>query len=215
MSTFCCKYFNFCVGYNHIKFCDIQEGIKTMRRRSADVKLAAAFFTLLKSTHYTEITVTDIVEEAGLSRTTFYRYYTDVIDMYNKISDGIFKAVFSEFSKVFSSETAGRGELFGQFCEKLESQKEYISLLSGENGGKKFFEIGIDKVFTYLNESKVNLSEEEKFAIKFVLFSGIGTYVKNIMDSTEFDQKYIAIYKKILTDAQEGAGRRNERFKQP
>ena len=47
-----------------------------MRQRSADIKLIQAFFKLLETKNYAKISVAEIVAEASLSRTTFYRYYT-------------------------------------------------------------------------------------------------------------------------------------------
>ena len=180
-----------------------------MRKRSADLKLIQAFFKLLETKNYAKITVAEIVTEASLSRTTFYRYYTDVYDMYDKISVAIADKIVAELAVVFSSHAISSAELFSIFCRKLDSQKEYIKLLSGENGGKEFFEIVIKRSFSSINKYNTDLSESEFFAIKFVLFSGIATYIKTLMDGTEFHSKYLEMYKKILLDAQE-AGERNE-----
>lgn len=180
-----------------------------MRRRSADVKLMQAFFKLLETKSYSKISVSEIVAEASLSRTTFYRYYTDVYDMYDKISVAIVDKIVAELIAVFSNESVSRNELFEEFCEKLEAQKRYIGLLSGKNGGKEFFEIVTKRAFSSMNEYNALLSDSDLFAVKFVLFSGIATYVKTIMYGTDFDSKYLEMYKRILIDAQE-AGRENE-----
>ena len=180
-----------------------------MRNRSADIKLKQAFFKLLETKSYSRISVSEVVAEAGLSRTTFYRYYTDIYDMYDKISVAIVDKIIAELAVVFSEKSDNRSSLLEAFCEKLESQKRYIRLLSGENGGKEFFEIVTGSAFLSMNENNLRLSESDFFAVKFVLFSGIATYVKTLMDGTDFDSKYLEMYKRILTDAQE-AGRENE-----
>ena len=179
-----------------------------MRQRSADIKLMQAFFKLLETKNYAKISVAEIVAEASLSRTTFYRYYTDVYDMYDKISNAIADKIVAELAVVFSNNAISSAELFSVFCEKLDSQKEYIKLLSGENGGKEFFEIVIRRSFSNLNKRDASLSESEFFAIKFVLFSGIATYIKTLMEETEFNVRYLELYKKILVEAQE-AGIKN------
>lgn len=180
-----------------------------MRRRKADTMLMLAFFKLLETKSYSKISVSEIVDEAGLSRTTFYRYYTDVYDMYDKISVSIVDKVISELFVVIAEKKADRGELFEMFCEKLESQKKYIRLLSGENGGKEFFETAIQRAFVYVKQYDLSFSEGDFFAIKFVLFSGIASYIRTLIDGTDFDSKYLETYKRILIEAQE-AGRKNE-----
>lgn len=180
-----------------------------MRRRKADNKLMLAFFKLLETKSYSKISVSEIVAEAGLSRTTFYRYYTDVYDMYDKISVAVVDRIVAELAVVFTDKSVDRESLLEAFSEKLESQKRYIKLLSGENGGKEFFEIVTKRAFFCLGQYGALLSKSDFFAVKFVLFSGIATYVKTIQDGTEFDSRYLEMYKRILADAQE-AGRENE-----
>ena len=180
-----------------------------MRRRSADIKLMQAFFRLLETKSYSKISVSEIVTQADLSRTTFYRYYTDVYDMYDKISAAIVGRIIDELVVIFSENSVCRSELLEEFCERLETQKRYIRLLSGENGGKEFYEIVTRIAFSRMNENNARLSESDFFAAKFVLFSGIATYVKTLLDGTDFDSKYLEMYKRILADAQE-AGRENE-----
>lgn len=180
-----------------------------MRSRTADMKLINAFFDLLEVKSYKKISVAEIVAEASLSRTTFYRYYTDMYDMYNKISVAIVDKIVAELVVIFLNKAISREELFENFCEKLRSQKRYISLLSGENGGKEFFDIVINRASLCLTQVDFELSEADFFAAKFVLFSGIATYIKTLMDGTEFDSKYLEMYKRTLIEAQE-AGRKNE-----
>lgn len=180
-----------------------------MRKRSADMKLIQAFFKLIESKNYAKITVAEIVAEASLSRTTFYRYYTDVYDMYDKISVAIIDSIISELIFAFSDRSADRGELLDIFCDKLESQKKYIKLLSGENAGKEFFETVIKRVLMCFDGYNSSFTESEFFAVRFVLLSGIATYIKTLMNGTDFDRKYLEMYKRILIEAQE-AGRKNE-----
>lgn len=45
------------------------------------------FFELLKEKPVNRITVTQICENAGINRTTFYKYYLDVWDLLDKIED--------------------------------------------------------------------------------------------------------------------------------
>ena len=180
-----------------------------MRKRNADRKLMAAFFDLLETKSYEKISVAEIVEAAGLSRTTFYRYYTDVYDMYEKISVGVIDRIIAELTVTLTVKSISRSERFQAFSEKLESQKRYIKLLCGENGGKEFFEIVTKRVFYCMKEYGALLNTGDFFAVKFVFYSGIATYLKTIMDGTEFDSRYVEMYERIFADAKE-VGRENE-----
>lgn len=173
-----------------------------MTKSSAQSRLIKAFFNLLEDKHYSKICVSDLISEASCSRTTFYRHYTDVIDMYNKICEQLAEGLIKELALSFSKENYVLSDMFDEFCQKLESQKKYISLLCGKNGDRRFFEIGLS-LSEYLAKT-INpfLSEIEMFTVKFIVSSTISTYVKCLLDETEFDRRYLVVYKNMLTEAQ-------------
>lgn len=173
-----------------------------MRNYGARERLIKAFFHFLENQHYTCISVTDLITEANVSRTTFYRYFDDVLDMYDKICQDMIEKLIAEIACAFIYEKPCIPDLFDTFCEKLESQKEYIALLCGKNGGRRFFEIGLAVLSAYIEENNIKLTKLEKSAFQFTVFSGIGTYVKSLIDGVEYNTKYLELYRKILTEAQ-------------
>ena len=177
-----------------------------LRRSESKQKLEIAFFKLLENHHYSKISVTDLIEEAGCSRTTFYRHYTDVLDMYDKVCFEIISKIVGDLSEGYYSGNTSLTDVFDDFCLKLESQKDYIVLLCGKNGGRKFFEVGLEFCMEFFQDTNPFLSSNEAFALRFIVLSGIASYVKALLDGTEFDRKYLDMYKKILSDAEkEGA----------
>lgn len=48
-----------------------------------------SFFALLKDRPVSKITVTKICEESGVNRTTFYKYYLDVLDLLDQIESDL------------------------------------------------------------------------------------------------------------------------------
>lgn len=70
-------------------------------RRSQFTKqiIQQTFFALLKEKDLNKITVKEIAEKADINRGTFYRYYTDVLDLYNKIQTSYIQTVKQEFSE--------------------------------------------------------------------------------------------------------------------
>ncbi len=60
-----------------------------------------------------QITVTDIVRRADISRGTFYLHYRDVYDLLAKIEDDTLRGVAELAEKYFVSRAAGRESLIG------------------------------------------------------------------------------------------------------
>ncbi len=176
-----------------------------MKKFGANQKLTKAFFHSLENKHYSKISVTDLIAEAGCSRTTFYRHYTDVLDMYNKICEEIINNLLNELADSFEKEDRGLSEMLDTFCDKLESQKYYIKLLCGENGGRKFFEIALERAIFCADRINPFLDENKRFLFKFVVCSGIGSYVKSLVDCEDFDIRTIEMYREFLSGAEKGS----------
>ncbi len=176
-------------------------------KKSTD-KMKRAFFALVEEKHYSKITVTELIGEAGVSRTTFYRHYKDIYDMYDKVCVELIEGIMFELFPSAVGETAyDLADIFVPFCERMISQRYYIGLLCGKNGNKKFFEIGSRMAVEYVESVSGMLSENELFALKFVTFSCISTFVKCVIEDTQFNRNSIIMYRKILTDAQKAGGR--------
>ena len=62
---------------------------KSLDRRTMKTKKAIfqAFSELLKEKELRKITVQEIVDKADISRVTFYKYYLDVYDLYDKVEN--------------------------------------------------------------------------------------------------------------------------------
>lgn len=176
-----------------------------MKKSDVNQKLIKAFFHSLESKHYSKISVTDLITEAGCSRTTFYRHYTDVLDMYNKICEEMVVIMLGELADSLAKENSSLSGLLDIFCDKLESQKYYIKLLCGENGGRKFFEIALERAIICADVLNPFLDENERFLFKFVVCSGIGSYVKSLIYSEDFDIRTLEMYREILSGTRKGS----------
>ena len=62
---------------------------------SARDRLEKAYFELLEEKHFSLITVSELIRKAQVSRTTFYRHYVDIFDMYEKVGDHMLEAFSS------------------------------------------------------------------------------------------------------------------------
>lgn len=121
--------------------------MKTDGCLTAKDKLEIAFFELLEENHYSKISVSELIEKAGVSRTTFYRHYVDIFDMYEKVCEHLLESFLEDMlSKPKDATVFDALVLFEGFCDVLKSQEKYIVLLCGENGGRQFFECLISLV---------------------------------------------------------------------
>jgi hypothetical protein len=68
------------------------------RRRDSQIKIEKAFVALLQERELKQITVSDIIKETGLNRSTFYANYVDIFDLADKTRAKLEK----DFSNLFS-----------------------------------------------------------------------------------------------------------------
>lgn len=155
----------------------------TSTNLSAKDKMEMAYFSLLENKPYNEITVSQLIKSADVSRTTFYRHYVDIFDMYEKVSVHIVEAFLEKFFFVSKDATNDPMSILASFATAFATQEKYIRLLCGSNGGRPFFDYAIaiiienmDK-FYFLNE---NISTDDIFYIKFTASSAISTYVLSV-----------------------------------
>lgn len=83
--------------------------------KSALDRLEKVNFDMLEGTHYSKITVSDIISKAGVSRTTFYRYYADIFDVHRKIAARLSSTIINECLKNVFQSVLKRQQLLRQY----------------------------------------------------------------------------------------------------
>ena len=68
-----------------------------MRSNDVKTKMKKAMVSLLRKKNYLQISVTDLVEEAGVARASFYRVYTSI----DKVLEDVFADVKDEMMSLF------------------------------------------------------------------------------------------------------------------
>ena len=66
-------------------------------------EVAKAFMSLMTKKTYLDITVTDIVNEAGIARASFYRNFNSIGDVIDLIVDDYFEDLMSDIFPVLNS----------------------------------------------------------------------------------------------------------------
>lgn len=71
---------------------------KKLDRRTAYTRMVIreSLYKLLEKKRLSEITVKELCEEADINRTTFYRNYMDIYDLYEKLEEELTEKVFAD-----------------------------------------------------------------------------------------------------------------------
>ncbi len=109
-------------------------------------QFAMALFSLMKVYKYIEITVTQLAQEANLSRKTFYRLFNDKNDVLKQLFDTLF---FDFFSEIKERGIKHYWDLVQVYFDFWESRKEILLLLSKNDLMPIMFE------YVYRNSEKI------------------------------------------------------------
>lgn len=90
-------------------------------------KLAAALYELMKVYKYSEITITQLAQEAKLSRKTFYRLFEDKDGVLQILFDGLYYQCFAELK---TRNVKRYWEFVQLYFDFWESRKEILFLLN-------------------------------------------------------------------------------------
>ncbi|MBQ8029166.1 MAG: TetR/AcrR family transcriptional regulator [Clostridia bacterium] len=170
-------------------------------------RIEEAYFHFLTEKHFSKIKVSEIIERAQVSRTTFYRYYVDIFDLNEKVVKRFLTDILSKLAAAFNEPSGNLALSFENFCKDLVGKEEYIKLLCSENSDKKLTDY-LFPVALNIGSEISRLNDNEIFALKFVALSGLMTYFKKLSENSEFTYDYLLIYKQILDYAQK-SGEKN------
>lgn len=104
-------------------------------------RIKNSLVTLLDMHKFDLITVNQIVDEAEITRSTFYRYYDDKYSLLSEIEEEILTQLHEARQKIdqqFAKEDMFNVEVFQMLFESLASYSETIRVLLGHNGDSSF-----------------------------------------------------------------------------
>lgn len=103
------------------------------RRRESREKIERAFVEMLQSREIKEITVSDIIKNTGLNRSTFYANYIDIFDLADKTRERLeseFTNLFAEYD--YFNRHDGALKMFTHIKENQIFYKTYFKLCYDE-----------------------------------------------------------------------------------
>ena len=135
-----------------------------------------AFAEMLNEKDISKITVTDIVEKAGISRGTFYAHYMDVYDLYNAIQSNMMEAVKETIEQVGAKTILlNPTEVLSQAFHFLDEKKFYYKLFITSSRSDAL----VMRIISYIGDALSStidgsFSETERKEINLFLYYSLG-----------------------------------------
>ena len=150
--------------------------INNARKKESKRKIERAFMQLIQTKEINEITVTDLVKNAKINRSTFYVNYLDIYDLAKQLKDKMFQDIL---------------ELYQEEAIKQKHSYDYLKLFKHIKDNQIYYKTMFKLNFNFMNYYDNHLEYDD--AIKYY-----GT-TKNIDYHIEFFKAGIsAIIKKWL-----------------
>jgi len=132
-----------------------------------DVKniIADSAEALFKKYDIENVTIQQIVDACGTSRTTFYRYFKDKYDLMN----WVYKRNVDPIIKIYNDGKDIR-KLSAEIFEFIKSKKEYFYYITRYNGQNSFFDFVTQYGYDYYETALKNLMKVNKLPYEYTLY---------------------------------------------
>ncbi len=143
--------------------------------KNAREKIIDAYFSCLKTRKYDKITVSSVIRKANVNRSTFYRYFVDIYDLYDCVCDETAGEVvssirFENLDGFFQQNFELLSKQYLNAYDIFPKYKDRINALAGKNGNlkvvKKYREKYAERLKREIGTDK--LTENEEYLIELV-----------------------------------------------
>lgn len=112
-------------------------------------RLKECFISLINKKAFNEITVTELCQQAGLNRSTFYAHYDDIYDLHESIQKELYDEFDETLRTYLSEDTLWLSSLFNPDTEeKIPVLKEILIFIErNQDIFRHFFTVGNDLNF--------------------------------------------------------------------
>lgn len=143
-----------------------------------------AFAQLLNEKDMSKITVTDIVDRAGISRGTFYAHYLDVYDLHIAIQNNVVESVNDAFDAVgIDSIIRDPSVIIRMGLQFLEKNKEYYKLFTSSKDGENLIRRLVAIIYDKYTERIGELTTQNNLrAVSYYLTYTLGGIRSVILD---------------------------------
>ena len=92
-----------------------------------------------------KIKIVDLVKQAGIGRSTFYKYYKDVDEVYSELKK-LYLTPFEKIAEAFDPKDDSLDDYFEKVCSILEFQREEYNILLNSKYNFSFYN-SFNKIF--------------------------------------------------------------------
>lgn len=140
------------------------------RRRESQERIAKAFIGMLQTKDIKDITVSDIIKETGLNRSTFYANYIDIFDLADKTRE----VLENEFSNLFAD--------YDYFNERTGALKMFTHIKENQLFYNTYFKLCYDdkhliSIYDSKRAEKEHINANIKYHIEFFR-NGLNAIIK-------------------------------------
>lgn len=155
---------------------------------------------LLEKKELSSIKVTEIVEEAGIGRGTFYLHYKDVYDLHEKIETELYTdlAIYIDEASQTDKNEKGLMKLMDNLVSYIDEHREVFGLImkdkSYKDSGRKFNEIVVGRVLEgYFPAHELNaLDHADAVEVIFIVSGVAGVIEEWLKGGLKYPKEQIA-----------------------
>ena len=162
--------------------------------------LINAFFQLAQKNNITQITVREIINLAGYSRATFYRYFKDVFALVEYAEDSFFEKTRAALAEHEASNGVYDRRFFEIFLKCFNEDPMRISELMSEQNLSHFIRRMREKTIDNMNTKIADTPKKEAVTDMFFssVFSAIASHIQSPNILT--DEDLLDIIQKLFAD---------------
>lgn len=160
-------------GFHSFMKFSLPELPRTPRSRTTRICIGQAVIDLMKQKPFNEIRVTDIVSQAGVSRMTYYKYYTSKIDVLKDFLQEIILAYDMEQKENYPNALFQKNQIFHSICffERYAPLLEVLAV----NGQ---YELLMQSILQYTKDRIITNPTMGDYKIYYYTGAVIGVFIR-------------------------------------
>lgn len=188
-------------------------------KSSAKKRIEEAFISLIKDNEISKITVSQLVERAGVCKSTFYRNYRDVYDVFDsrislfvhRCTDVVAGIINGDLSYEDIKESVSDGD----FCPHILPHDENDALIvkyAYENKDIRILQLLMNNLIAVFSDNiklKNQVQEDTDFYSSFFIKSILTGYIYDFYKGNSFDTELLFLAYEFI-EAMKKSGDRND-----
>ncbi len=136
--------------------------------------LGDALIKLLREKPLPRITVIELCDVAYINRTTFYRHYKDIVELFNDIVERFLEFIDGQLDNVEMDHPMPHTiPVIVKIFEYIKQNRNYIEVLMGENGSIDFQKKLIDLIYKKAGVNEITFMDSDDSKYVYIVHGSI------------------------------------------